>query len=115
MTDQRADAIVSSFREVTGSSPTGVWAAPGRVNLIGEHTDYNDGFVMPFALDQRVTIAGAPRRDDRWSVSSVNNEDTQTFSADDLEPGMTGWQAYVAGVVWALSRSATRSSALIWC
>ena len=50
MTDQRADAIVSSFREVTGSSPTGVWAAPGRVNLIGEHTDYNDGYVMPFAL-----------------------------------------------------------------
>ena len=42
--------------------PTGVWAAPGRVNLIGEHTDYNDGFVMPFALAQRVTVAAGPAR-----------------------------------------------------
>ena len=55
---------------------TGVWAAPGRVNLIGEHTDYNDGFVMPFALAQRVTVAAAPRSDDRWGVTSLSHEGT---------------------------------------
>ena len=52
--------------------PAGVWAAPGRVNLIGEHTDYNDGFVMPFALAQRVTVAAAPRSDGTWRVTSLN-------------------------------------------
>jgi galactokinase len=75
------------------------------VNLIGEHTDYNDGFVMPFALAQAVTVAAAPRDDDRWSVTSLNNGETQEFGRADLEPGMTGWQAYVAGVVWALAEA----------
>ncbi|HET9648542.1 MAG TPA: galactokinase [Microlunatus sp.] len=102
MTDHRATAVAQSFRRLIGADPAGVWAAPGRANLIGEHTDYNDGFVMPFALDQRVTIAGAPRADDRWSVTSLNNDDTQEFGVDDLTPGTDGWQAYVAGVVWAL-------------
>ena len=58
-----------------GHPPAGVWAAPGRVNLIGEHTDYNDGFVMPFALAQRVTVAAAPRDDDRWRVTSLSHRD----------------------------------------
>ena len=49
-----ASALVEAFRARTGRQPAGVWAAPGRVNLIGEHTDYNDGYVMPFALAQRV-------------------------------------------------------------
>ena len=49
------DAVTQAFIELVGRAPAGVWAAPGRVNLIGEHTDYNDGFVMPFALSQRVT------------------------------------------------------------
>jgi len=85
-----------------------VWAAPGRVNLIGEHTDYNDGYVMPFALAQRVVIAAAPRDDGSWSVTSLNNDETKLFSAADLEPGMAGWQAYVAGVVWALQEAGHR-------
>ena len=52
-------ALVEAFRARTERRPVGVWAAPGRVNLIGEHTDYNDGYVMPFALAQRVLIAAA--------------------------------------------------------
>ena len=76
--------------------------------MIGEHTDYNDGYVMPFALAQRVIIAAAPRDDDSWSVTSLNNESTKIFSAADLEPGMAGWQAYVAGVVWVLKEAGHR-------
>ena len=74
-----AAALVEAFRARTERQPAGVWAAPGRVNLIGEHTDYNDGFVMPFALAQRVLIAAAPRQDDIWSVTSLNNHSTETF------------------------------------
>jgi galactokinase len=103
-----ASAVVDAFRARTGGQPAGVWAAPGRVNLIGEHTDYNDGYVMPFALAQRVIIAAAPRDDDTWSVTSLNNESTKIFSAADLEPGMAGWEAYVAGVVWVLKEAGHR-------
>jgi galactokinase len=83
----------------------GIWAAPGRVNLIGEHTDYNDGFVMPFALAQRVTVAAAPRDDGTWTVTSLNHKSTSTFGSTDLVPGRKGWSAYVAGVVWALDQA----------
>src|SRR5215208_5866652 len=100
-----ANSMVEAFRARTGQLPVGVWAAPGRVNLIGEHTDYNDGYVMPFALAQRVMIAAAPRDDGTWSITSLNNDSTKIFSAADLVPGMSGWQAYVAGVVWALAEA----------
>jgi galactokinase len=103
-----ADALVEAFRAQTDRQPAGVWAAPGRVNLIGEHTDYNDGYVMPFALAHRVLIAAAPRQDGIWSVTSLNNHSTETFGSADLQPGMTGWQAYVAGVVWALKQAEHR-------
>jgi len=103
-----AKSLIEALRNQTGRQPTGVWAAPGRVNLIGEHTDYNEGYVMPFALAQRVLIAAAPRNDRTWSVTSLNNDSTKIFSAADLNPGMAGWQAYVAGVVWALQEAGHR-------
>ena len=56
-----ADVVAEAFAERTGHHRPGSGPRPGRVNLIGEHTDYNDGFVMPFALAQRVTVAAAPR------------------------------------------------------
>jgi galactokinase len=99
------DVAVHAFSEQTGRDPDGVWAAPGRVNLIGEHTDYNDGYVMPFALQQRVTIAAAPRPGEGWSVTSLNLGETRTFNRPDLRPGMGGWAAYVAGIVWALEEA----------
>ena len=104
-TSTDADTVVADFVERTGGPPEGVWAAPGRVNLIGEHTDYNDGFVMPFALPQSVTVAGSRSRRDTWSVTSLTVPATETFGRSDLRPGMSGWIAYCAGVVWALTEA----------
>jgi galactokinase len=100
-----ADVVTAAFSDRLGRPPAGVWAAPGRANLIGEHTDYNDGFVMPFALAQRVTVAAAPRDDGRWTVTSLSEPDPESFGPDDLAPGRPGWSAYVAGVVWALRQA----------
>jgi galactokinase len=93
------------FTKTFGKAPKGVWAAPGRVNLIGEHTDYNDGYVMPFALAEQTLVAASPRPDEAWTVHSVDLGETVTFGPEELIPPMSGWQAYVAGVVWALRES----------
>ncbi|MDQ1567673.1 MAG: galactokinase, partial [Actinomycetota bacterium] len=58
------DAVTAAFVERAGRRPDGVWRAPGRVNLIGEHTDYNDGFVLPVAINRSVVVAAARRADD---------------------------------------------------
>ncbi|MFV2103284.1 galactokinase [Micromonospora sp. LOL_024] len=107
MTDHRPDVTrraSTGFQTVYGEAPAGRWAAPGRVNLIGEHTDYNDGFVLPFALPLRTVAAAAPQADDTWTVWSELTGETVGFGADEVAaPGrVTGWGAYVAGVVWAL-------------
>lgn len=96
-----------AFRSAHGSEPDGVWSAPGRVNLIGEHTDYNDGLVLPFALPLRVAVAASARTDGVLTVATLG-ADGQVHSAeptivDELRPGsVTDWSAYVAGVAWVL-------------
>ena len=77
--------------------------APGRVNLIGEHTDYNDGFVLPVAIDRAVWIALRPRGDQRVLISSLQMEISGDFSLDDLQKGGRDWYEYLKGVAWALS------------
>ncbi|GIG85656.1 galactokinase [Plantactinospora endophytica] len=99
-----AERATAGFTSEYAARPVGVWAAPGRVNLIGEHTDYNDGFVLPFALPQRTVVAAAPEQGRRWTVWSEQAGERISFGrADAAEPGrVPGWGAYVAGVVWAL-------------
>ena len=101
---------VSLFRERFGGEPDGVWLAPGRANLMGEHTDYNEGFVLPFALGQGVTAAAARRIGRRLTVCSRQEpEDTVEVDLDGLAPGrVTGWAAYPAGVAWALEAAGHR-------
>src|SRR3954464_11998810 len=86
----RARVGRSEFERWSGRPPAGVWRAPGRVNLIGEHTDYNDGWVLPAAIELGVTAAAAPRDDERVRFASLQKD------ADD------GWLAYPEGVLWAL-------------
>lgn len=96
-----ADDALAAFRKEFGTEPTGLWAAPGRVNLIGEHTDYNEGFVLPFALPQRTIAAVGPAPAGEWTVCSTFADEAVSFGL--TEPGeVTGWAAYVAGVVWSL-------------
>jgi galactokinase len=103
MSDVTARAA-AGFSSAFGAEPAGLWAAPGRVNLIGEHTDYNDGFVLPFALPHRIVVAAATLPVPRWRVWSEQTDETIEFDAAQAdEPGkIDGWAGYVAGVVWAL-------------
>ena len=101
---------VSLFRERFGGEPDGVWLAPGRANLMGEHTDYNEGFVLPFALGQGVTAAASRRVGRRLTVCSRQAPgDAVEVDLDGLAPGrVTGWAAYPAGVAWALEAAGHR-------
>ncbi len=90
-----------SFRETYGHEPDGVWHAPGRVNLIGEHTDYNDGLVLPFALAQGVTVAASRRDDGVLELRSVQSAEAARVT-DPVPGSVGGWAAYAAGVAWAL-------------
>jgi galactokinase len=100
--------IADAFRATCGRDPVGIWAAPGRVNLIGEHTDYNDGYVLPLALAQRTFAAAAISTDGRTRVRSLQSPgDVPAFAAAEVAPGQVdGWGAYVAGVAWALQEAA---------
>lgn len=102
-----ADRAAVEFRRLHGDAPAGVWSAPGRVNLIGEHTDYNDGFVLPYALPFRIAVAAAPRSDGLFAVTTVGDDGVPQHAVPvpvaDLEPGtVSGWAAYPSGVCWVL-------------
>jgi galactokinase len=109
-TTERATSV---FRDAFGAEPEGVWSAPGRVNLIGEHTDYNGGLCLPIALPQRTSAAVRRREDGLLRMVSAQGSDVVEVSLDDVSPGRPeGWAAYVAGVPWALRRAGHEVSGL---
>ena len=103
---------ITEFRRRFKSEPAFVACAPGRVNLLGEHVDYNDGFVMPAAIDRATWIAFSPANSDRTSLLAVDMAEETSFTPASL-PGKTDadgqplaeWARYPAGVMWALSEA----------
>jgi galactokinase len=93
------------FERLYGASPSFFVRAPGRVNLIGEHTDYNDGFVLPMAIHQALWLGIKPRKDQRVTVHSIDYQETASFALDDLRNLKAGWIEYVKGVAWVLQES----------
>jgi galactokinase len=103
------------FEETYGYAPQGLWRAPGRVNLIGEHTDYNDGFVLPMTIDRAVWVAAATRRDRQVRVVALTlgPDEQTTFSLDGLGPDpVIRWSNYVRGVLALLERAGHRLEGL---
>src|SRR3954449_2151328 len=104
--DDIATQAATDFHTRFGRPADGVWSAPGRVNLIGEHTDYNEGFVLPFAIDRAAAVAIRQRDDmtarlvSSYGESEVVTVDLSTLSRDT----MSGWTAYPLGVVWVLGQ-----------
>jgi galactokinase len=94
--------IVAHFTQRFGEAPTVVVRTPGRVNLIGEHTDYNDGFVLPLAIDRAAWIALRPRHDCRVNVHSIDYKEAREFDITALKHEKAGWVEYLKGVAWCL-------------
>lgn len=103
MHEVTAAKTASAFEQLFGYSPAGVWSAPGRVNLIGEHTDYNEGFVFPFAINRRTYAAVAVRSDAIARVASSFSDKVFELPVDEIsKETVSDWSAYPLGVAWAL-------------
>ena len=95
----------AAYRAAFDAEPAGVWAAPGRVNLIGEHTDYNGGLCLPIALAHRTYVALSPVATPDVTLTSQQESDVWTQPLADIGPGrVDGWPGYAAGVSWALAQ-----------
>jgi galactokinase len=100
--------LQEKFRARFAAPPT-IYRAPGRVNLIGEHTDYNDGFVLPVAIEFYCWVAGSPRNDRKLVLHSENYDQTVEVSLDSMSPKDKGrWSNYPVGVAWALEGAGNR-------
>jgi galactokinase len=104
--NRRAVELMEHFERTFGGRATAIVRAPGRVNLIGEHTDYNDGFVLPAAIERDVLMAAAPRGDSMLRVFTTDFDRSAMFDLERLQPNAEEpWANYVAGVGWALRRA----------
>ena len=103
------ESVAQAFRRKFGEPPTILVRAPGRINLIGEHTDYNNGFVLPIATPHETEVLMAPRDDDHVSLWSANvpPPEQQAHYSIGLERAAGTWVDYVAGVTNALKASHT--------
>jgi galactokinase len=103
--------IEDTFKRLFGAVPEAVVRAPGRVNLIGEHTDYNDGFVLPAAIDRTIEFAGRRRVDRRVRAHSIDLQDSVEFSLDDIQQDAGHpWSNYLRGVTKFLEEDGHRLS-----
>ncbi len=104
--DNRRVQMARQFSQLWNAAPTHLTRAPGRVNLIGEHTDYNDGFVLPAAIDRAAWIAARRRDDRRLRIHAVHYDASAEIDLDQLQPDQVkGWAAYVAGMADYLQRA----------
>ncbi|NJO82935.1 MAG: hypothetical protein HC828_09015 [Blastochloris sp.] len=99
------ERVIDEFEQRFGAAPPVVVRAPGRVNLIGEHTDYNDGFVMPMAIERAVYIALRPRTDSTVVIHSLDFGESAEFSLAEPTRGQSTWAEYIKGVAWALNEA----------
>ena len=106
MTAASTAHLAEQFSSAFGREPDGVWQAPGRVNLIGEHTDYNEGFVLPFAIDKTARIAVGVRSDSTIRLlSTYGDQGMTTADTGHLEAqSAKGWTKYPLGVMWSLQQ-----------
>ena len=111
MTRDTKAAAIAGFIKHFGTQPIGVWSAPGRVNLIGEHTDYNEGFVLPFAIDRRTYAAMSSRTDGIARVASGFTYEVVEIPVDQIsKESVSGWSGYPLGVAWALMQAGAKPS-----
>jgi galactokinase len=96
------ERITAEFVNRFHAAPTYIIRAPGRVNLIGEHTDYNEGFVLPMAIDRAIWVALRPRHDRNVALYSLDFDQEDSFFLDDFQNRGSGWIEYVKGIAWAL-------------
>jgi galactokinase len=99
------ERVSNAFENQYNARPSFVVRAPGRVNIIGEHTDYNDGFVLPMAIDRAVWIALRPREDGRVIVRSLEQAEPTDFELDDIQHTGEGWSEYVKGMAFMLQEA----------
>src|SRR3954464_10609126 len=109
-----ASGVATDFATEFGRAPAGHWAAPGRVNLIGEHVDYAQGLCLPFAIAERTVVEVAARDDNRMRLHSLAEDGGWEGTLADVAPGSPGgWAGYVAGVLWALRERRPRGIDLL--
>ncbi len=97
----------SKFKELFGETPEAIVRAPGRVNLIGEHTDYNDGFVFPAAIERSIWMAASPRNDGQIRAYALNFDQPSTFSLTNYEATQVPnekWSNYLRAMIWVLQQ-----------
>lgn len=109
MSDSAANSLGDHVRQIFtkrfGEAPSALVRAPGRVNLIGEHTDYNDGFVLPVAIDRAVWLAVRLRADRQVRVYSCDYDEETSFDLDSFEKTSDHWNEYLKGTAWALQQA----------